>query len=458
MRDNSSKRILLCFAAVLVAGAPALAQVGPDVMVADLHNTAYWGRIGDLHSYSVGTVSCNIGDVDLRWEANNEWHPVIGQNLYRLKDGRIEQLGLSWLKHGFITINSGICGVCPPGGTGNHLSPGCSDPYGAGLNGSRSRLGPRYEVNASTGVYPYPYDNSAPVPNLLTRRIIVDHEDVNPAQNAGALYFVEGQYVAQDDAAAGNSANNQSYRRVTVSNNFNIPMRGATHQFDPAIQAWYDHGNGVNTPDTGVSVVSVDVPDDGRFWVGGKATDNGDGTWHYEYAIQNLTSHRSGGSFTVQVPLGANVSGVGFHDVNYHSGEPWLPDDWNMSIGATDITWTSPETHAQNPNSNALRWGTLYNFWFDVDAPPIVVEVDLGLFRPGTPNSVSIRTIGPNPESECQSCDMNCDGLIDATDIEPFIDLLFNGGVPCNECTGDVNGDGVIDAGDIEPFIGCLFP
>ena len=50
MRDNSSKRMLLCFAAVLVAGAPALAQIGPDVMVADLHNTAYWGRIGDLHS------------------------------------------------------------------------------------------------------------------------------------------------------------------------------------------------------------------------------------------------------------------------------------------------------------------------------------------------------------------------------------------------------------------------
>ena len=191
MRKNWSRTILLCLATALVAGAPAFAQpIGPDVVVGDLHNTAYWGRVGDLHAYSVGTISCNFGDMDLRWEANNPFHPVIAQNLYRLKDGRIEQLGLSWLKHGFITVNRpGVpnCGVCPPGGIGNHLSPGCADPYGAILNGSRRRLGPRYEVNAATGVFPWPYDDSAPVPNLLARRIIVDHEDVDPAQNAQAL-------------------------------------------------------------------------------------------------------------------------------------------------------------------------------------------------------------------------------------------------------------------------------
>ena len=58
----------------------------------------------------------------------------------------------------------------------------------------------------------------------------------------------------------------------------------------------------------------------------------------------------------------------------------------------------------------------------------------------------------------CDPCDMNCDGEVNAFDIEPFLDLLFGAGQPCDTCTGDVNGDGVIDAFDIEPFLECLFP
>ena len=58
----------------------------------------------------------------------------------------------------------------------------------------------------------------------------------------------------------------------------------------------------------------------------------------------------------------------------------------------------------------------------------------------------------------CDPCDMNCDGDVNAFDIEPFLDILFAGLVPCDVCTGDVNGDGRIDAFDIEPFLECLFP
>ena len=58
----------------------------------------------------------------------------------------------------------------------------------------------------------------------------------------------------------------------------------------------------------------------------------------------------------------------------------------------------------------------------------------------------------------CNPCDMNCDGRVNAFDIEAFIGLLFAGEQPCDSCTGDVNADGVIDAFDIEPFLECLFP
>ena len=65
---------------------------------------------------------------------------------------------------------------------------------------------------------------------------------------------------------------------------------------------------------------------------------------------------------------------------------------------------------------------------------------------------------------DCDPCDMNCDGRLDAFDIAPFLDLLFEGTEPCCGMrgevgsTGDVNGDGTIDAFDIEPFLECLFP
>ncbi len=65
--------------------------------------------------------------------------------------------------------------------------------------------------------------------------------------------------------------------------------------------------------------------------------------------------------------------------------------------------------------------------------------------------------LGDSPP--CDPCDMNCDGAVNAFDIEPFLDLLFSPmPMPCNTCTGDVNGDGVVDAFDIEPFLECLFP
>lgn len=58
----------------------------------------------------------------------------------------------------------------------------------------------------------------------------------------------------------------------------------------------------------------------------------------------------------------------------------------------------------------------------------------------------------------CDPCDMNCDGQVNAFDIEAFLGLLFDGELPCGPCSGDVNTDGVIDAFDIEPFLACLFP
>ncbi len=95
----------------------------------------------------------------------------------------------------------------------------------------------------------------------------------------------------------------------------------------------------------------------------------------------------------------------------------------------------------------------------DLDGNPRFVDnpatPDTGV--PGGAGGDAIVDMGAY-EFPCDPCDMNCDGTVDALDIEFFIDLLFNGGEPCNTCTGDTDGNGTVDAGDIEGFIKCLFP
>lgn len=56
----------------------------------------------------------------------------------------------------------------------------------------------------------------------------------------------------------------------------------------------------------------------------------------------------------------------------------------------------------------------------------------------------------------CDPCDANCDGSLDLTDVEPFIELLLGEGTPCGACTGDTNKDGSVDLTDVEGFLECL--
>jgi hypothetical protein len=58
--------------------------------------------------------------------------------------------------------------------------------------------------------------------------------------------------------------------------------------------------------------------------------------------------------------------------------------------------------------------------------------------------------------------DVNCDGMVDFGDINPFVLLLSNpvawqGAFPgCPLVNGDINGDGAVNFGDINPFVALL--
>ncbi|HKI04739.1 MAG TPA: hypothetical protein VKK31_22360 [Thermoanaerobaculia bacterium] len=416
-RFASIRRALIavcCIAALvaILANAGGSAQaadalIGPDVTVFQLSGTQSYGSSGGFVGYSIGTTSCNRGDTPLNWcnsgsgcapGATSEDHPVIAQNLYRLKNGRFEQIGMSWLKHGFVSTNSttgGCAGssgqscVSPPAG-GRQLGIGCTDPYGSSLNGNRP-LGRRSEVNATSGLFPFPPGGGGSTATVYDQRVKVATADVDSALNPGALYFAEAQYIANDDAGSGNALNNASHRRVTVGAgpSFNLSLTGTFFEMQPAIFSW-------PLQDPTVSLVKVDVPGSivERFHVARKVTDLGGGLWHYEYAVHNLNSDRSARGFTVEFPATANFTNVGFKDIEHHSGEPYATTDWTVFSSGGEISW-STDTFASNPNANALRWSTMFNFWFDADQPPtggIVHTLDL--FKPGDPSSLDFTIVG----------------------------------------------------------------
>ena len=376
-------------AALTGAAAPPAGAIGSDVKVSALPDLRRWGRIGTVTAFNLGTTVCNIGDEIIPWVADTSHHPAIINNLYRLKDGRFEQVGLGWVKHGYFSTNSSTCGTCQDPGSGSLLGIGCSDTYSAILNGDQTRLGPRSDVNAFTGVFPWPPTLNSGF-GRLDGRVQIHDADLDPALNAGAKYFFEGHYVVPEDAQDGNGDNNNSHRRVRVAGSapdWTFEFDGQQVQQRPALEAWRDN-------DPAVVIQEVRVPGEGRFLLAFKAEDNGNGTWDYEYALYNQNSHRSAGAFAVPIPDGTVISSHGFHDVDYHSGEPYSGADWNYALRHGHAVWFT-EPFVRNPSANALRWSTLYNFRFTCDRPPVSAVATIGLFRPGTPKKVTVAAIGP---------------------------------------------------------------
>jgi hypothetical protein len=66
------------------------------------------------------------------------------------------------------------------------------------------------------------------------------------------------------------------------------------------------------------------------------------------------------------------------------------------------MTWSS-ETFTQNPNANAIRWGTMYNFRFDSNRPPQTANATIGFFKTGEPITVQIQAPNAPPSAVSMS-------------------------------------------------------
>lgn len=151
------------------------------------------------------------------------------------------------------------------------------------------------------------------------------------------------------------------------------------------------------------------------------------------------------GGRSFRVPLGGYSAGApAFHDVAYHSGDPFDGTNWGANIGGTDfIEWTVSETWNENPDANALRWGTAYTFRFVAGSPPREGQVVVGLFGPGTESEVTMGARVP----ACRG-DANGDEVIDFNDVTWVLSAWNTAGPQ-----GDADHDGDVDFGDVSAIL-----
>jgi hypothetical protein len=435
----------------------ALAQttcdsIGPDLIMAELTGPTNYTSQDGIEAFSAGHIVCNIGDQPASMIDSTNDHPVYGKSLFKLTLGnadgstRIEQLGYSWLLHGFFALSDPFCCAdCQPG-NGTVIGVHCADSNSSGHCGSQGELGPKWQVNPATGEFAYPPANP-PWSGRVARRLQAHISELTPSSPT-TRYIVEGVVISADDAQAGNGNNNASYRPAALTGGgdaWTLAFAGETVRELPAIYAW-------KFADPNVVVATADIPADGRIVIAGRANPIAGtaGFWHYEYAVYNLNSARCVRAFSVGLLAGVHVQNAGFHDVDWHSGdgpggENFDGTDWNFT--SSDAARWKTDAFSENPVANAIRWGTLYNFRFDAQAPPVEGSVNLELFAPGTPGAIQA---GALPVPGLRTGDANGDGVTDLSDLAQLLssfgycatDLEYNSAV-------DFDRSGCISLGDL---------
>ena len=363
---------------------------GHDLMLHSLDGIISLGREGafpnGLNGLSMRTTICNVGNTDVPWfRPMDERHPVIAMNLYRLSDDRFEQVGASWLKHGFFSTNQDSCGTCDNPGTGQLLGPNCSDTYGSGNNGDRFWLGPRKELNPFTGRWTCRGSFFAGFEDDCVRRsggagwdntqhrVEVTDADLSVS---GATFVYEAFYFHQNEI---NIYDNLGWRPCTAS------WSGSRWQFattdaltnGPAILNWGDMQETATPQTDGDAILAV------------KVTDIGGGMYHYEYTLYNMNMDRQLRQFSVPVEDGVTIQNIGFHDIDQDSGNDWTSDYSNGRI-----SWFT-DTFTQNPDANSLKYASIFNFRFDADRAPATTGAALGQFKPGGTDTLTAGTMAP---------------------------------------------------------------
>ncbi|MFN0058726.1 MAG: proprotein convertase P-domain-containing protein [Planctomycetota bacterium] len=435
--------------------APAVLP-GPDVLLGELTELLQLGREGDEVGCAPDSPLCNSGVEPLDWMGiPSPLHPFIAYNMYRLEDGRFEQIGMSWVKHGFGAAQDNACGLgCTPYPDSTRLGLGCSDTYNAPTNGAQGIMGPRSEINPWTGAFTYAGSHIETTGGSghdeVSHRLRVLDADLDPALHPDAEYYCELIIFAHDDSQHGN---NIAHEPVNVSGApggfWSFDISADATALGPAINAWVDAQQTVIEPATG---------NDGRAILACRVTDNGDGTWHYDYAIYNFDMERMVRSLDVPVAAATTLTNIEFRAFQIEA-DLYSNDPWTATRDGDSLMWSTPAFGA--PGGNPIIWGTMYSFRFDADAAPVASSATIGLYKPGVGATLSGSTSAPaaptgGPQEYVRG-DANADGAFNIADPVSTLNYLFaSASVPCLAAV-DANADGSLNIADAVYSLSALF-
>ncbi len=382
---TSNMRLIYSIIAMLAAP-EALAQ-GPDLVVSHVGSNNSWtfhGESGGQAAYSFRNTTCNQGNMPVNW------NPVLVENLYQVIDGGIRQISAGFAIPKTCALNMSGCGTCQVT-LCDTLGIGCANT--SAVNDGAFGWG-RWQINGNLGTWNGTPSGPCCEPATLAGRVFAP---IAILENPTGRIIAESLFINEHDQSFGNGANNASWTEMLVPDHRFPSGSGTTAVGQPAIFAWQDQ-----FPD--VQIEAVQVTDEGGpgvhgyMWVGSRAVEQVNGIWNYYYSVQNLTSERGVGSVSIHglcdpiLAAQANFTGA-----PHHSGSPYDSTPWSVAVSGPTHTW-STETFANNPNANAIRWGTLHTFVFTSPQPPAQGTVELGLFKPGVGSSVTAPALVPSPQ------------------------------------------------------------
>jgi len=207
----------------------------------------------------------------------------------------------------------------------------------------------------------------------------------------------------------------------------------------------------------------VYLSDDGYVWVAlmHEAWLYGESQWSLVInANGNITFIDGDPSYEESLSVHFNqlrISGV-FDDLDPSAGGTV---SWKELADRVAVTWLNvPETGVGNSNTFQIEMffdGRIRMSWLRVDSDDSVVGLSRGL---GVPTDFIATDLSAT--TSCVLGDLNCNGLVDGFDIQPFVLALTNPSEyaqqypGCDPLQGDCNCSGALDGFDIQPFVICV--
>lgn len=399
---DSAERGLSC------SGRPFWPQDGNQVDVAliGIGNVAYQGASGDRVKVAPSATLKNVSEGDAVWVPKfsqiaeytfepRDQHPFLVWNMYRVSDGRIQQLGGSGVKHAFLTLNFNCSIDC---GSNNILWPGCEDVYSSGTNNSNSNQGPRGDIDPAGGLFfstcsffdPGCTGNQNNNSSSFENRLMIDESELD---TPGAEYFLDSWYVVQHDIDIFNSMGYHPITPTVSGGGWSFPT--GPFSVGAAIEEWVALGD----PDPLADHVAITVPSEtpaapypdnqpqGRLRVLARATETEPGVWRYNYAVMNFDFSRSIDRIDIPFPGVAPLLDSQFLSPVV-DGVPG--DSWTVSRAGNMLSFIAP-------SNNTLRWFSLYNFEIETNVAPADRQgtIVLHAAQNGSPSTISTDVVAP---------------------------------------------------------------